>query len=97
MRDQEFYNWLIDVDGRDKRQASDNVSRARRVENALSEHLRSEINLDAEYRKDKCELVLEMLSFDYANKIPKTINLPKNKDGLSTLRTAINKYVKFCK
>lgn len=96
MRDVEFSNWLIDVDGRDKRQASDNVSRARRVEEALSEYMRSEINLDREYRKDKCASVLEMLSMDYASKIPTTINLPKDKKGLSSLRTAINKYIKFC-
>lgn len=36
MRDYEFANWLTNIDGRDKRQTSDNVSRARRVEEALS-------------------------------------------------------------
>lgn len=97
MRDIEFSNWLIDVDGRDKRQARDNVSRTRRVEEALSEYLGSEINLDAEYKKNKCASVIEMLSMDYASKIPTTINLPKDKNGLSSLRTAINKYIRFCK
>jgi len=97
MRDIEFSNWLIDVDGRDKRQTSDNISRARRVEKALSEYLRLEINLDAEYQKDKCTSVIEMLSMDYASKIPTTINLPKDKNGLSSLRTSINKYIRFCK
>lgn len=96
MRDYEFANWLTNIDGRDKRQTSDNVSRARRIEEALTEYLRSGINLDAEYQKDKCTSVLEMLSTDYASKIPASINLPKDKNGLSSLRTAINKYIKFC-
>ncbi len=96
MRDYEFANWLTNIDGRDKRQTSDNVSRARRVEEALSEYLRSNINLDAECQKDKCASVLEMLSLDYSSKVPASINIPKDKNGLSSLRTAINKYIKFC-
>ena len=96
MRENEFSNWLIAIDGRDKRQTNDNISRARRVEEALSEYLGSEISLDKEYKKDKCYSVLEMLSMDYANKIPVSINLPKDKNGLSSLRTSINKYIKFC-
>lgn len=96
MRDNEFAAWLLNVDGRDKRQTSDNVSRARRVEEALSDYLGSDINLDGEYQKDKCASILEMLSFDYASKIPVHINLPRDKNGLSSLKTAINKYIKFC-
>ncbi|MHC1731981.1 MAG: hypothetical protein AB9888_08150 [Bacteroidales bacterium] len=96
MRDIEFSNWLVNVDGRDKRQMSDNVSRAKRVEEALSNYLRTEVNLDFEYQKDKCNLVLEMLSMDYVSKIAVAINLPKDKNGLSSLKTSINKYIRFC-
>lgn len=95
MKDIEFANWLMDVDGRDKRQTSDNISRARRVEEAFTEYLGTDLNLDTEYRKDRCNSVLDMLSFEYASEIPGTVNLPKDKNGLSSLRTAINKYIKF--
>ena len=97
MRDDEFSNWLINVDGRDTRQMRDNISRLRRVEQALSEYLKLAVNLDFEFQNDKCAAVLEMLSLDYSNKIPASINLPKDKNGLSSLRTAVNKYIKFCR
>lgn len=84
------------MDGRDVKQMRDNVSRAKRVENALSDYLNKVVNLDQEYHKDKCAIVLEMLSMEYTTKIPSAINLPKDKNGLSSLRTAVNKYVKFC-
>ncbi|MEC1771939.1 hypothetical protein [Schinkia azotoformans] len=96
MRETEFFDWLINVDGRDIRQTRDNVSRARRVENSLSMYLKRSVNLDDEYSKDKCSSILEMLSFEYSPRIPEAINLPRNKNGLSSLRTAIKKYIKFC-
>lgn len=97
MREDDFSNWLINVDGRDIRQMRDNVSRANRVENALSGYSKQIVNLDQEYYKDKCGSILEMLSFEYSTKIPSTINLPKDESGLSSLRTAVNKYIKFCR
>lgn len=97
MREDDFSNWLINVDGRDIRQMRDNVSRANRVENALSVYLKETINLDQEYYKDICASILEKLSFEYSTKIPSTINLPKDKNGLSSLRTAVSKYIKFCR
>ena len=96
MRVEEFSEWLIGADGRDKRQTSDNVSRVKRVENALSEYLGTTVDLDTEYQKDKCNNVLEMLSNDFRPQIPNSINLPYDKNGLSSLRTAINKYISFC-
>ncbi|WP_366923867.1 hypothetical protein MFMK1_000783 [Metallumcola ferriviriculae] len=96
MRNDAFSDWLVYVDGRDKRQTSDNLSRVRRVEEALTEHLKRTINLDDEYNKDRCNLILETISFECSEKIVETVNLPKDKNGLSSLRTAVNKYVKFC-
>lgn len=90
-----FENWLVMVDERDMRQTSDNISRAKRVENAISDYLKREVRLEDEYIKDKCASILEMISYEYSSSIPASINLPKDKNGLSSLRTAINKYIKF--
>ena len=96
MRENAFYDWLLSVDGRDIRQTRDNVSRARRVENSLTEYLQKPVRLEEEYNQDRCASILENLSIESAVKIPVTINLPKDKNGLSSLRTAVNKYIKFC-
>jgi hypothetical protein len=90
MRKDEFSTWLINIDGRDIKQKSDNVSRAGYAELAFSDYLRRSLDLDVEYQKDQCAFVLEMLSVEYIAKIPISINLPRDSRGLSSLRTAIN-------
>ena len=58
--------------------------------------MQSEINLDTEYRKVKGTSVAEMLSIDFVRKIPVVINLPRDINGLSSLRIEIKKYSRFC-
>jgi hypothetical protein len=89
MRKEEFGNWLEFSNGRDKAQTSDNVSRADRVERELH------VNLDTECQKNRCENVLNQLTVDARAKMPESINLPRDGRGLSSLKTAVRKYVKF--
>ncbi|SNS87379.1 hypothetical protein SAMN05446037_102511 [Anaerovirgula multivorans] len=96
MRAKAFADWLMNVDHRDIRQARDYVSRVRRVENALSEYLLRSVNLDEEFNNDNCDFILSLLSIEHDKKISNTINLPESKDGLSKLKTAVNKYIRFC-
>lgn len=96
MRESAFIDWLEIVDGRDVRQTRDNVSRAKRVEHALTEYLQRSVRLEDEFIQDRCASILENLSIESAGIIPVTINLPKDKNGLSSLRTAVNKYIRFC-
>lgn len=87
MKDNLFETWLKTVDGRPGRQASDNLSRVRRVE-------RAGCDIDAEYEKDHCASILNSLYPDTITRLNR-LELPADSDGLSSLRTAVKKYVRF--
>ena len=88
MQDTAFSNWLEQIDGRPLPQLRDNIARVRRVEKGMS------VNIDSEYLNNRCESILEFLDIGnpalYSNP-----DLPKDKAGLSSLKTAIRKYVSF--
>lgn len=87
MQDNAFGAWLKNVDGRPPRQMSDNVARVRRVE-------RAGYNLDTEYEKNRCTDVLNEL-ITGSTLVSSSSELPKDCAGLSSLKTAVRKYVSF--
>lgn len=87
MQDDAFENWLRNIDSRPIAQIRDNLSRARRVEREMR------LNLDTEYHKDRCEMILNLLNIDNPSVL--SSKLPYEMTGLSSLKTAIRKYVKF--
>ena len=52
----EFRNWLINT-GLNKKLASDNVSRLKRLENELDS-----CDIDEEYQRDKCQYLLSLFA-----------------------------------
>ena len=88
MHDIAFSDWLEQIDGRPLPQLQDNVSRVRRVEKAMS------IDIDSEYSSNRCERIIEILDFNNPA-VQSNPDLPKGKAGLSSLKTAVRKYVHF--
>ena len=88
MQDEAFRDWLGIIDKRPLPQIRDNIARARRVENGL------DVNLDTEYRNGRCESVLDRLDISNIGFFKK-VNLPTDRAGLASLKTAVRKYVKF--
>lgn len=88
MLDNAFRDWLEKIDGRALPQIRDNISRIRRVEKEMS------LNIDSEYSSNRCERIIEIL--DVSNPaLHNYSDLPQDKAGLSSLKTAIRKYVCF--
>lgn len=88
MQDDSFGNWLKNVDDRPLPQIRDNLARTRRVEYEL------QLDLDEEYQNGRCESVLDTLDVTNSVFLSKT-SLPTDMAGLSSLKTAVRKYVKF--
>ncbi len=97
LKENDFHEWLLNIDKRDIKQARDCVSRARRIERAASEYFQIEIDLDDEYMKDNCETIFGILSADKVKRADKSINLPMNDKGLTSLKSTLKKYVRFCR
>lgn len=95
MQSSRFRSWLIEVKEKDSHQASDNISRVRRVEKAFSDIWQVEIDIDDEYERDKCEEILSKLSVSARKEFGKEINLPTNTIGISQLKTSLKNYVEF--
>lgn len=95
MNETGFRNWLENIDMKDAAQTRDNLSRCKRVENSLSQYYHTETSLDSEYSKDNLESVIDFLNASNTDIPFKIINLPSNKAGLSSLKTAVRKYRKF--
>ncbi|MDR3053947.1 MAG: hypothetical protein LBU53_00870 [Zoogloeaceae bacterium] len=89
MKDELFRKWLESVDRRPIAQVRDNIARVRRIEQEMRN------NLDIEYGKDCCVSVIEDLNVDNTHLLNQT-RLPRKMEGLSSLKTAVRKYVKFC-
>lgn len=95
MQREKFQSWLVNVKCKNKAQTSDNVSRVQRVENAFSEWLEIEVDMDKECEKDMCAHLMSYLNMRERGKIPSNINLPQNMAGLSTLKSSVKNYVEF--
>jgi hypothetical protein len=102
MRKEEFKNWLMYIDGRDERQTADNLARVGRIERAFC------TDADAECQKDGGESLIgvltsarELISLGASNEQiqqrfpPFDKDLPFDCNGLSSLLTAIRKYISF--
>ena len=85
-----FTEWLGNIDRRPLRQIRDNTARINRVESCLC------VNLETEYSNDECESILEKLVTSNADFL-KTVDLPTDMAGLSSLKTSVRKFVKYCK
>ncbi len=92
MQEIEFRNWLINT-GLNKKLASDNVSRLKRLENELDS-----CDIDEEYQRDKCQYLLSLFAKmgknDNMAKYTNT-NLPIGKYYMNTYRYALRKYILF--
>lgn len=95
MQTSNFRSWLIKVKKKDSHQASDNVSRVRRIEKVFSEIKGIEIDIDDEYERDKCNEILSKLSLNARKGLSAEINLPTKTEGLSQLKTALKNYLEF--
>lgn len=72
---------------------SDYVSRIKRIEHAIKD-----CDIDEEYRKDKCESLLDLFKNSGQNEKMATLlvgDLPIGKYYLSTYKFAIKKYISF--
>lgn len=96
MRTEEFRSWLHKNKTNDRHQISDIISRVNRVEKTYSMLQKRTVNLDEEYRADKCAQILALLCKEERSKIQEDINLPHSTAGLSQLRTALRNYIYFC-
>ena len=86
MQDCLFEEWLRNIDEQPQAQVSDNMSRIRRLEKAGW-------NLDKEYDNDHGASLLKSLVVQ--NPALAHCNLPIDSHGLSSLKTAIRKYISF--
>lgn len=98
MRENEFRRWMFGLGTMQLRPIGDAISRCRRVIKALR------VDLDAEYIKDRCDSVLQKLQYtaeDEKQGIPVDVGFDFSpganlRNGMASLRAAINKYVRFC-
>lgn len=87
MNQVEFSNWIIGK-GISKKVCSDLSSRLKRIEFELGN-----IDIDDEYKKDKCKEVLD--KFSNTGIGFKDTNLPYKKYTISTYKYALKKYIEF--
>lgn len=98
MRENEFRRWMFGLGTMQLRPIGDAISRCGRVIKALR------VDLDAEYIKDRCDSVLQKLQYtaeDEKQGIPVDVGFDFSpganlRNGMASLRAAINKYVRFC-
>lgn len=92
MRELDFHNWLTN-NNTPKKLCSDYISRLKRLEHSISD-----CDLDEEYKKDKCNSLLELFNKSGQNKKMASRhigNLPIGKYYISTYKYAVNKYLEF--
>lgn len=98
MRENEFREWMLQCGTMQLRPIGDAISRCRRVIKAL------DVDLDAEYSKDRCASLLQKLAYTAEDV---SLNTPIDasfgfapganlRNGMASLRAAVNKYVDFC-
>lgn len=92
MRELDFHNWLTS-NNTPKKLCSDYISRLKRLEHSISD-----CDLDEEYKKDKCNSLLELFNKSGQNKKMASRHigsLPIGKYHIATYKYAINKYLEF--
>lgn len=92
MDENEFREWLKS-NGKNKRVISDSISRMRTLQRELG------VNLENEYKKDKCETIMRALAIDKGeNDIMKqygAVNLPIGKFTLGAYRYSLKNYISY--
>ena len=91
MKKDEFVAWLKENDVSKKMQ-SDMPSRLKKLESV------THLDIDKEYRKDRCQYLLSLFNKSGKNEEMKKLNatgLPIGKYYLSTYKFALKKYVDF--
>lgn len=92
MNEIDFRTWLYDK-GNSKKLAVDIISRVKRVEREIGDG-----DIDEQYRNDKCERLIRMLSCRGLNpemaQYPNA-NLPIGKDYIAPYRRAVRLYAQF--
>lgn len=98
MRENEFREWMLGLGTMQLRPVGDAVSRCRRVVRSLN------VDLDIEYNKDRCVSILKKLEYtteDARRGLPVDSGFgfmpgANLKNGMASLRAAVNKYIEFC-
>ena len=98
MREDAFREWMLQLGTMQLRPIGDAISRCKRVIKAL------DVDLDTEYCKDRCTSLLKKLAYtaeDAALHVPVDVSFGFSsgenlKNGMASLRVAVNKYVDFC-
>ena len=92
MNENEFRGWL-ESSGKNKRVIGDSVSRMRTLQRELG------VNLENEYKKDKCETIMRALTIDkgdnYIMKKYGEVNLPIGKFTLGAYRYSLKNYINY--
>ena len=92
MNENEFREWLKS-NGKNKRVIGDSVSRMRTLQRELG------VNLENEYKKDKCETIMRALTIDKGeNDIMKqygAVSLPIGKFTLGAYRYSLKNYISY--
>jgi hypothetical protein len=97
MKKEEFRTWLKNVDGRNAHQASDHVSRIKRIEKEVSILDGVDCDVEVECQRDQCEELMAKLLLSNRKKMPEHIGLPETPMGMSRLRSSLRKYIDFYK
>lgn len=93
MRELDFRRWLIEEKGLSPKVAKDMISRLRKIERELKN-----CDIDEQYRRDGCQLLLRTFSHMGINaemkKYP-SANFPIGEYYMSTYRYAVSKYKEY--
>ena len=98
MREDAFRSWMASRGNIGLRPMGDAISRCKRVHKGLG------INLDEEYAKDGGRSLIELLNYTEEDVLlnhpaPAGINFKPGaniKNGMASLKSAVNKYFEFC-
>ena len=95
MKKEEFRKWLVEIDGRDKNQARDHLSRVKRIENVLTDLDGSPFDIEDACKKDQGQTLLNRLTLGNREKMPTDTNLPTDMMGISRIRSSLRKYIDY--
>ena len=91
MNEIDFRNWMTSC-GKNKKVIGDSISRIKRIEHELGN-----IEIDNEYKKDRCSYLISLFENTGRNEKMKkySTNLPIGKYSLNAYRYALNLYISF--
>ncbi len=93
MNEVEFRNWM-QVNNINRKMQSDIISRLKKIEREIEN-----CDIDEQYRKDKCNLLMSLflnMGINERMKEHTNADLPIGKYYMSAFRYAIKKYILFC-